>query len=178
MSRRRLAMLDSMQNFASYASRTLHTSNAEDCRVPSKKLPDRKPPAEDLESVKVFRANIRALYKAAQNGDAPDRRITQKQFAKLVGMSLRTLANILSDDKDATADKVRHAATLRTIERAAKGFKVDTWQLLFPDFPAELVLNETLRAQAQEAVRRYVHASPTVRAGLAEMLPPAPRTTG
>jgi len=168
VSGRSWAIAHSMQNFARFASKTLRQINAEHCRVPKKNLPARKEPPEELTSVRLFHANIRELFRAAQNGD---RRITQRQFAKMAGMSLRTLGYILANDtKDADGEKQRYAPTLRTIERVAKGFRIDTWQLLFPDFPAELVLNETLRAQTQAVVRRALR-SPAVRAALAAPQP-------
>ena len=127
----------------------------------TKTLPEHKRPAADLESVRVFRDNIAALLGAAQSTSAP-RQLTQAEFAKLAKMSLRTLRNLLNGE---------HAATLRTIERAAKGLHLETWQLLFPDFPAELALNERFRDQTQDVVRRYIKANETIRTAIADLLP-------
>jgi transcriptional regulator with XRE-family HTH domain len=161
-----------MQSFAGSASKTLHQAHADNCRVPSKKLPARKQSPETLESVQVFRDNIRALFREAQS--SPERKITQKEFAKIIGVSLRTLAAMLAEAADGEDGAIVHAATLRTIERTAKGFEIEPWQLLFPDFPSQLILNPKYRDQVQEVVARYLHASDTVRDALAEMLPPAP----
>lgn len=134
-------------------------------------LPEHKSPAGDLESVRVFKDNIAALLAAAQGTSAP-RTMTQAQFAKMAGMSMRTLRNLLNGE---------HAATLRTIERAAKGLKLQTWQLLVPDFPAELALNERFRDQTQDVVRRYINANETIRSAIADLLPqtaPSNSSTG
>jgi len=134
--------------------------------MPRKALPRPKEAAEDLDTVKIFRENLRHLVKAAQNGDPPDRRITQEGFAQAAGMSLRALANHISESNDRA-----YAVTLRTVERVAKGFGIEPWMLLVKDFPSEITLNDELRKQTREHVQRYLHASPAVRAGLAEMLP-------
>jgi len=130
-----------------------------------RKLPDPKPPADDLESVRVFRENLSALLNAFQASDSRGVQFTQAQFAERVGMSLRNLRNLLDG---------KHAATLRTIERAAQGLHLETWQLLVEDLPAELALHPEHRNRMQNLMRHYVSASSRIRGAIEDLLPPPP----
>jgi transcriptional regulator with XRE-family HTH domain len=130
-----------------------------------RKLPDPKTSVDDLESVRVFRENLGALLRAYQSGDPHEHPRTQAEFAALVGMSLRNLNNVLNG---------KHAATLRTIEKAAAGLHLETWQLLIEHLPAELALHPAHRSQMQALIRQYLSASIDVRRALSDLLPSPP----
>lgn len=144
-----------MQSFAYDASKTLHTAVAEHCAsMASKKSTRRKPPAEDLVSVKVFRQNVKALLEAAQTSAPVGQRVTQQGIADMAGISLRSLTNQINGS---------HAPTLLTVELIAKAFDIELWQLFVPDFPAELALNPELRQKAKETVKRYLQSPKQIR---------------
>lgn len=130
-----------------------------------RKIPEHKPSVDGLESVQVFRANLAALLDAAQKGEPPEKGLNQAEFAGLVGMSLRNLRNLLDG---------QHAATLRTIERAAKGLHMEPWMLLLKDLKAEFALSAEHRNQMQNVIRRYISATPRVRSAIEDLLPVPP----
>lgn len=144
-----------MQSFAYHASKTLHAAHAEDCAAMAKrKTTRRKPPVEDLVSVRIFRQNVKALLEAAKTSAPVGQRITQQAVADMAGISLRSLRNQLDGS---------NAPTLLTVELIAKAFDIELWQLFVPDFPAELALNPELRQKAKETVKRYLQSPKQIR---------------
>lgn len=156
------------QSFAYDASKTLPTTNAEDClRMSSKKTTRRKPPVEDLASVRIFSRNVKALLEAAKTSAPAGERVTQQGIADMAGIALRSLRNQI----DGT-----HAPTLLTVELIAKAFGIEPWQLFVPDFPAELALNPELRQKAKDTVKRYLQSPKQIR-DLFEGIAALPGTT-
>lgn len=157
-----------MQSFSYRASKTLPALKAEDfLPMASRKIPRRKPLAEDLASVKVFRQNVKALLEAAKTSAPVGQRVTQQAIADMAGISLRSFTNQLNG---------ANAPTLVTVELIAKAFDMETWQLFVPDFPAALALNPELRHKAKETVKRYLQSSKEIRA-LFEGIAALPGTT-
>lgn len=127
-------------------------------------LANHKPSIDGLESVRIFRDNLAALLTAAQGVDPSRPLMTQAQFATQVGMSLRNLRNLLDGN---------HAATLRTIERAAKKLHMAPWMLLIEGLPADLALHPENRSHMMNLMRQYILAPPALRRAIGDLLPPS-----
>lgn len=117
--------------------------------MPSKKLPARKTPTEDLALVRVFKENLRALVAALRAGAPAGQHLTQKELAKRLRISLRNFKNLIEGN---------HAPTLRTIESIAQGLQVDPWQLFVPGLRTELVLDPQLRGKTKETIQLYLQS--------------------
>lgn len=143
-------------------------SNAEDCpSMSSKKTTRRKPLVEDQALVQVFARNVTALLAAAQAASPAGQRLTQQAVADMAGIALRSLRNALDG---------ANASTLLTVGQIAKAFDIEPWQLLVPEFSAELALSPELRQKAKEIVKRYLQSPHQVRA-LFEGIAALPGTT-
>jgi len=63
---------------------------------------------------------------------------SQEKFSKDIGVSQKTVSNILH------AIENKRNIRLDTIESVAKGLGIETWQLLVPEMPIDLILNHRL----------------------------------
>lgn len=115
-------------------------------------MKDARFPADELAAVKTFRRNAAALLAAHQD--------TQEVIAERAGLSRRGLqyAVGISQNKDAGG----HAPTLRTMEAVARALGVELWQLLLPDFSADVVLT----SQAKQTIKKYLRTSPEGRTAI------------
>jgi len=109
--------------------------------------------ANDLPVVRDFRANVRTLLIEAKKMEPT---LTQARVAKMAQMSVRSLAGHLREENPTVPN-------LRTIQDIAQALGVEPWQLLFPDFPAQVALNPSVRAQVRNTIQRYLNADPAAR---------------
>jgi transcriptional regulator with XRE-family HTH domain len=172
---------DDMQNFAGLASKTLRGAHAENCAMVTRRKArgtnssgDRgrynvahRPDAGTLPVVRTFCANVRALLIEAQEMKSE---LTQARLAKEAKISLRTLAEYVSGSP-------QYAPNLRVVHDIANAMGVEAWQLLFPDFPAQLVLNPSIRGKVHQTIERYLHALPAARAAMDDMAAVLPQRT-
>lgn len=90
------------------------------------------------ELAEIVASNVQALVALAQASGRPIHKLPR-------GFSLRTLAH---------ARDAQHNMTLRTLTAIATAFGLEPWQLLIPDLPAELALDQRLA----QTVRDYLNA--------------------
>lgn len=143
-------MSDYVQSFARDASKTLHRPQCNPLHMENTRAP-----ADELETVQIFRRNAAALLAAHSD--------TQEEIAKRAGLSRRGLqyAAGISQNKEIGG----HAPNLRTMESVAAALGVELWQLLLPDFSAEAILS----SQAGTTFRKYLRTSPEGRTAIDTM---------
>jgi transcriptional regulator with XRE-family HTH domain len=73
---------------------------------------------------------------------------TQEGMAKKTGVSQRSISNLISIDSP-------HSPKLKTIEDVAQAFNLQTWHLLLPDAPIDMLLNSSI----EKVVSNYASAS-------------------
>lgn len=126
--------------------------------------------AKELQVVRDFRANVRTLLIEAKKMEPS---LTQAKVAKKAGMSVRSLAGHIREDSESVP-------SLRTIHDIAQAMGVEPWQLLFPDFPAQIALNPSVRSEVRNTIQRYLNAEPAARPtmdNVASILPQRAKTT-
>jgi transcriptional regulator with XRE-family HTH domain len=74
--------------------------------------------------------------------------LTQEGMAKKAGVSQRSISNLIFISSP-------HSPKLKTIEDVAKAFNLQTWHLLLPDAPIDLLLNSSI----EKVVSNYASAS-------------------
>jgi transcriptional regulator with XRE-family HTH domain len=94
----------------------------------------------DLETKKTLADNVKRLMDHHQ--------LTQTSLAKKAGVSQRNVSNLIKAESP-------HSPTLKTVEDIAKVFKLQTWHLLLPGAPIDLLINTCI----EKVVFNYATAS-------------------
>ncbi len=103
-------------------------------------------------AVDVLTRNVRALV-AYLNEHPGAGSLAQRRKGRV---SQKTLNNILNG---------RHRPTLKTLEQVADMFGIAAWQLLLPDFSADLILSQDLK----DIVEGYAHSDQVGRATIKQI---------
>jgi hypothetical protein len=133
------------QNFADLST----CEQARVCIFPSGTiLPMRKHDlrASSETAAAIFSRNVDFLVQHRQQANPA---VTKADIAKDLHISLRNLTNLR---------KGAHAATLETVESIAHNFNMESWQLLLPDLPSQVLLSPKVARH----VRAYLRAKPEI----------------
>jgi transcriptional regulator with XRE-family HTH domain len=96
------------------------------------------------EEAKNFARNLRILMGHHQD--------TQTSLAKRSGVSQKTISNMLNPGDESSPN-------LANIADIAKAYNLQTWHVLLPDVPKEILINSSI----EKFVANYTHADPKTR---------------
>ena len=108
------------------------------------------------EEAKNFARNLDILMK--HHGD------DQVSLSKRAGVSQKTISNMLNPGDD-------RAPNLKNVALIAKAFKLQTWHILYPDAPEDILINSSI----EKFVDNYVNTDKPLREAWAQVAETSPK---